>query len=317
MLAIDRHAAKIRTAAESGDAARSALVASWRRCTHGYGLDPADEKPQRVLTEAEFRMSVERIEPLLFSARATLDRLHRSLESSGVCILFAGPDGVPVHWRGIQSDADELRQWGLWPGVDWSEQVEGTNGIGTCLVEKSALTVHREQHFYARDIDISCAVAPVFDHIGTLAGALDVTLYGTATLSTSAGLILTVVADAARQIEIDHFHHIFHSARIVSIPIQSRSGAALLAVDADDVILGATRAARRILYLTDARMRDGVCARDLLGRVEDDFAQAERATIRRALMRNNGNVSAAAKSLDISRATIKRKLNQYGLKRKP
>jgi transcriptional regulator of acetoin/glycerol metabolism len=64
-------------------------------------------------------------------------------------------------------------------------------------------------------------------------------------------------------------------------------------------------------------MRDGVCARDLLGRAEDDFAQAERATIRRALMRNNGNVSAAAKSLDISRATIKRKLNRYGLKRKP
>lgn len=317
MLTTERHAAIIRAAAESGDAARSALVASWRRCIHGYGLDPADEKPQRVLTEAEFKRSVERIEPLLFSARATLDRLHRSLESSGVCILFAGPDGVPVHWRGIQADADELRQWGLWPGADWSEQVEGTNGIGTCLVEKSPLTVHREQHFYARDVDISCAVAPVFDHAGTLAGALDVTLYGTATSSTLAGFILTTVADAVRQIEIDHFHHIFHSARILSVPTHSRAGAALLAVDADDVIMGATRTARRILHLTDARLREGVCARDLLSREEDDFVHAERATIRRALIRNNGNVSAAARSLDISRATMKRKLNRYGLKKKP
>lgn len=69
---------------------------------------------------------------------------------------------------------------GLCPGVDWSEKAGGTNGIGTCLIEKSPLTVHREQHFYKRDIDISCAVAPIFDHSGLLAGALDITLYGMA-----------------------------------------------------------------------------------------------------------------------------------------
>lgn len=313
----DQHAVRIRTAAESGDATRSALVASWRRCTHGYGLDPAKEQPRRVLSEAEFRISAERIEPLLFSAKVVLERLHRSFAGDGVCILFAGCDGVPVHWHGTPGDADDLRRWGLRPGVDWSEQIGGTNGIGTCLVERRPVTVRKDQHFYARDVDISCVAAPVFDHIGRLAGALDITLYGTSTSGMWADFILSAVADAARQIEIDHFHHAFYPARIVSVPSQLRSGAALLAVDADDIILGATRLARHILDLTDERLRSGVCARAVLGCDGDDIAHAERAALRRALMRNNGNVSAAAKSLDISRATMNRKLNRYGLNRKP
>ena len=33
-------------------------------------------------------------------------------------------------------------------GHRWSEESVGTNGIGTCLVEQRALTIHRDQHFF-------------------------------------------------------------------------------------------------------------------------------------------------------------------------
>ena len=42
---------------------------------------------------------------------------------------------------------------------------------------------------------------------------------------------------------------------------------------------------------------------------------AERAALHRALVRSNGNVSKAAKDLDISRATLHRKRKQLGLHR--
>jgi hypothetical protein len=38
---------------------------------------------------------------------------------------------------------------GLWLGADWSEAREGTNGIGTCLVERQALTIHQASTFVA------------------------------------------------------------------------------------------------------------------------------------------------------------------------
>lgn len=309
MLEVSQHIDKVRNAVESGDAARSALVASWRRCTHGYGLDPANTQHNRVLTAAELKASTEKVEPLLYSASATLDRLQGMLEGQGICILIAGTDGVSVDWRGDGSDVDELQKWGLWPGVDWSEQVGGTNGIGTGLVDKRPMVVDRDEHFYVRDV--SCAVAPIFDHVGALGGVLNVTLYGASASNMWAGPILGLVKDAAQQIEIDHFHRVFQDARIVSVPIGTRSGAALLAVDADDVVLGATRPVRRSLGLTDTQLREGVCASDLFVDREDGFEHAERSAIRRALVRTSGNVSLAAKALNISRATLNRKLASY------
>jgi transcriptional regulator of acetoin/glycerol metabolism len=56
---------------------------------------------------------------------------------------------------------------------------------------------------------------------------------------------------------------------------------------------------------------------DLIGgQAHDDRIEAaERAVLKRALARSGGNVSKAAKDLDVSRATLHRKMNQLGLRR--
>src|ERR1700712_2859771 len=138
---IMKHVQRVRTAVTSDEAARSSIVASWRRCTFNYGLDPSGKLPRRTLSGAELRESCESLEPLLHAAGPTLDRLQAAVPALGCCILMAGLDGVPVHWRGRDADSDDLRRLGLWPGVDWSERNEGTNGIGTCLIEKRDLTI--------------------------------------------------------------------------------------------------------------------------------------------------------------------------------
>lgn len=316
MLPAKDHAIRVSSAVESGEAAQSRLVASWSRCIRGYGLDPVKAKPQRVLSAMELRGTIEAMEELLFSARSGLDRLHLIAESVGACVLLASGNGVPIHASGRSSDMQDLQRWGLRTGVDWSEQVEGTNGIGTCLVEKTPLLIHKDQHFYERDIEISCAVAPVFDHTGEIAAALNVTLYGAATSGAWPGHMVSFVSDIARQIEIDHFHHIHRSMRVVSLSGHGRAGGSLLAVDSDDIVIGANRGARLALKLTERDIREGICARDLLDDTPDDIPLAERGAIRRALARNKGNVSAAANALHISRATIKRKIAQHGLRRK-
>lgn len=56
----------------------------------------------------------------------------------------------------------------------------------------------------------------------------------------------------------------------------------LLAVGADDVIVGASRSARLELKLSDNQLREGTSARDLLEATLDDIHLAERGTIRRA-----------------------------------
>jgi transcriptional regulator of acetoin/glycerol metabolism len=45
----------------------------------------------------------------------------------------------------------------------------------------------------------------------------------------------------------------------------------------------------------------------------DSIDAAERAVLQRALARAGGNVSKAAKNLNLSRATLHRKIKQFGL----
>jgi len=132
-------------------------------------------------------------------------------------------------------------------------------------------------------------------------------------------LIATAVADAARAIEAENFRDAFPDSRILLTPKSERAINSLLAVDRDDLVVGATRAARRALGLGPTALACPVPAADLIGEARaasDDVAMAERAVLHRALVRSNGNVSKAAKNLNVSRATLHRKLKQLGLQRR-
>jgi transcriptional regulator of acetoin/glycerol metabolism len=300
--------------------ARSALAASWKRSITLYGLDPEDGRPPEVLTARELAEARQEIEPLTRAAQTTLDRLFQAVGDTGCCVLLTNKDGVPVDRRGAAADDDQFRRWGLWSGAVWSEATEGANGIGTCLAESRPLTIHRDQHFHTRNIGLSCTAAPIYDHQGRLAAALDVSSARADLTEGFANLIAAAVGDAARAIEAQHFRETFSGTRIVLPPGGERPrsggwGSALLAVDRHDLVVGATRSARQLLDITDARIAGQLPAADVLSTSEagEGLLDAERGAVRRALARADGNVSAAARALGVSRATLHRKLNRLGL----
>jgi transcriptional regulator of acetoin/glycerol metabolism len=125
-----RHADRIQCAISANGAAKSALIASWQRSACFHRLDPAQRDPPERLTDSEFRKAREEIEPLIQVAQSSLDRLHAAVGSVGCCVLLADRNGVPVERRGAPGDDATFLAWGLWPGAVWSEDSEGTNGIG-------------------------------------------------------------------------------------------------------------------------------------------------------------------------------------------
>jgi len=294
------------------DGAATPLAASWRRCLTQHHLDPENRKPPETLSGAELRVAQDRMGPLLAAAQDNLDALFQAVGGAGGCVLLTNAEGVPVDRRGVAADDPVFRRWGLWNGAVWSEAREGTNGIGTCIAEQRVLTIHRDQHFHTRNIGLSCTVAPLFDPTGRLAGALDVSSCRSG-LEGLAGLIERAVTDAARRIEARAFREAFPGARIVLLPETSadRASVPMLAVDGDDVVIGASRAARLALKLTDEILKRGVPSPDRSA----DLDEAERAAVRRALTQAGGNVSAAAALLGLSRATLNRKLKRLDLAR--
>ncbi|MDE1996054.1 MAG: sigma-54-dependent Fis family transcriptional regulator [Rhizobiaceae bacterium] len=315
------HAEQIQSALMGNAAAQSAVVASWDRSMRLYGLDPEKGALPDVLPDAELRQARERMGSLIDTAQSALDRLYSAVGGAGCCVLLADKDGVPVDRRGCVADDTIFYKLGLWTGAVWSEESEGTNGIGTALAEQRPLTIHRDQHFRSRNTSLSCTVAPIFDHRGRLMAAIDVSSARADLTEDFVKVIALAVVDAARRVEAENFRLSFPKARIVLAQSSDdafgeRSANALIAVDSDDLVIGASRSARHLLGLTDESLARPLPAADLFGQngnARQDYATAERNVIQRVLARTSGNVSAAAAIMGISRATLHRKLKRLGL----
>ena len=150
------------------------VSSSWQRSANKYGVDPVDSRAPRILTPGELKNFREPLDKLIFSAQEEIDQLYRVVREAGYAVLFCDSSGVAVEHRGEDAQASRFEYWGTWLGGVWSEEVEGTNGIGTCIVEERPVTVHRSQHFRSRHIDLSCSGAPVFGVDGRLMAVLDV-----------------------------------------------------------------------------------------------------------------------------------------------
>lgn len=316
------HAAKIEQALSNGGAAKNAVTASWQRSKELYNLNPTEHRAPERLNEHELKQSRERMGAFLNIAEPCLDRLFLAVGNSGCCVLLADQYGIPVSRRGAVQDDEIFNEWGLWTGVLWGEDSEGTNGIGTCLAEERSLTIHKDQHFHSKNTSLSCTAAPIFDHEGQLIAAVDVSSCRADLTSEFSNLISLAVVDAARRIEIEHFRNHFSEAQIVFAAPQEdristltdRQGTALLAVDVNGLVVGATRRARRCYGLNDGDFTTPLPLSNVYGdqlNQAERFSQAECRIIQQAMASSGGNVSKAARSLGVSRSTLHRKIKKF------
>ncbi len=316
-----RHEDRVVLASQSPGAV-TRLAASWRRSLVKHGLDPAHPPQLRRLSGRELAERVEVLEEFVAIARPQLDQLFQLVCPTGCNVLLTDATGIVLEHRVNAGDAAIFREWGLWAGTDWSEQAEGTNGIGTCLAEGRQVTIHRDEHFYARNAGLSCMDAPIWGPDGRLIAALDVSSARSDHTERWNALIAAQVTQSARQIEAAFFRVSFPGARIITAQGSGPEDSALLiAVDKDDLAIGANRAARRAFGLEKEGLLRPRPASDLLGRREDDeaagFETAERAAVIRALARAEGNVSAAARALGVGRATLYRRMQRLGISENP
>jgi AraC-like DNA-binding protein len=235
------------------------IATSWRRCLTTHRLDPQIQAAPHIITEKEIKDSREPLRNVILHAQEELDRLYAILGPQQYVVLLCNRDGVAIHHRGNESIADAYKDRGIWLGGVWSEQIEGTNGIGTCITDQRATMVLRDQHFRARHSNLSCAGAPISDPLGRLAAVLDTSSMNPQTTEHSLSLVMGVTKVSARGIEERIFREYFrHTWNIAAAPCGDSDVAVLLAVDNDQRILGADHIARRVFRLNDEMLNQGM-----------------------------------------------------------
>jgi len=230
----------------------SDMLPLWRRCIVEHHLDANVTSAPNILTERELAERREAFNTIPLLAQEEIDRLYAIVRQLGYVVLLCNTEGIALHHRGNKRMADQFKHWGVWLGGVWSEHIEGTNGIGTCIVERRPISVHRDQHFRSRHAGLSCAGAPVFDAAARLVAVLDCSSIAPEVSDHAHALTLAATITAAREIEERLFRDAFHRSWIVAAVSGDDSTAALLvALDDDRHIVGADRVARSVLDLGD------------------------------------------------------------------
>jgi transcriptional regulator of acetoin/glycerol metabolism len=170
------HAARILSVVQNGfhpAGIEPHVTRSWQRCVREYGIVPQAPRQIAMLNPLALKEQQQRMGELLPVARAEMESLYEQIAGSGFAVILSDTQGAVLSTITDPSLQREFRQAGLSLGALWDERHEGTNGIGTCLIEGGPVTVHREEHFRGYNLSLSCSAAPILDPHGVVMGALD------------------------------------------------------------------------------------------------------------------------------------------------
>lgn len=249
-----RHAHQVLTVANgqaSGPGSDPSIARSWLRCLEDYHLDPAQAQAPVVLEHGRLLESRERLHQVLQIADTEMNSLHQQLSGAGHAVLLTDARGVILNCVTAPTERRIFERAGLWLGADWSEAREGTNGIGTCLVERQALTIHQDEHFRGRHTGLTCSASPVFDPHGELLAVLDVSSARPEVSRQSQFHTMALVNLSAKMIESCYFLRHFEHQWLLRFHLQAESvglfSEGLVAFDGDGRICAVNQSALNLL----------------------------------------------------------------------
>ncbi|MEU2247153.1 GAF domain-containing protein [Streptomyces sp. NPDC019224] len=210
-------------------APRAEIGASWNRVLRS-GIDPG-QTTHSTLLEAD-EIEHRRRSSALGEVMALLsDGLTSIADASQQIMVVTDVEGR-VLWRegntGVLRRADDIC---LAEGAAWSEEITGTNAIGTALASRAPVQVHSAEHFLRTLHGWTCAAAPVRDpRDGRLMGIVDISGPASTFHPTTLALVRSVARLAESEIRVRHLEAV-DRLRAVAAPVLGRLGGRALAVD--------------------------------------------------------------------------------------
>jgi hypothetical protein len=152
---------------------RSVVSASWQRSLAAR-VDPDRRTPPVVVRDAELpdlrsAHPLNEVMPLLRSTLVSIadEAMH--------VMLVTDADGIILWREGAVKLLHPADGVGLAPGTRWSEEVIGTNAMGTTLAVDAPVSIHSAEHLVRTYHAWTCAAAPVHDpDTGAILGAIDI-----------------------------------------------------------------------------------------------------------------------------------------------
>ncbi|MBD2837846.1 sigma-54-dependent Fis family transcriptional regulator [Pseudomonas sp. JM0905a] len=249
---VEQPASDVAPSSSKGLIVRDSHQESWRRCFEQHQLDPKNRATIPQVGESQLRQLQDEFGHRIFSyALEELNSLMSMVNEVGYSASLANSQGVIIAESVKPSqeyycESDRL-------GSIWLEEVGGTNGIGTSIIEQRPVAVFKDDHFYYDFAAQACVAAPFYDPMGNLQGVLNLTTCNPYLDINAHHIVYKLACQSSVQLEerlfLEHFQD-FTSVRIRNASTQ----AFLVAYDDLGVIRGASMAMRKRFAMSQMDM---------------------------------------------------------------
>ncbi|MBA3588651.1 sigma-54-dependent Fis family transcriptional regulator [Methylibium sp.] len=227
---------------------------SHERCA-ALGLSRIGAPDYTPIARSDFAISRERNRRLFAHAAPVMELLFEQIVKTQSMVVLTDAQGTILHSIGDEDFLEKAAKVALAPGVNWAECAKGTNGMGTALIDETAVLVHADEHFMHANHFLTCQAAPILDPRGNILGVLDVSGDRRGYHQHTMGLVKM----SARMIENHWLNDDFRDALRLHFHARLEFIGTLmegiLAVDRDGRILGANRSALDLLNMSGAGLR--------------------------------------------------------------
>ncbi|MCY1080670.1 hypothetical protein [Archangium lansingense] len=153
-----------------GSLLREPVLRAWERA-HELGANPKAAKPER-LSERDTERLLEQQQALITAARPYMEVLFRAVGLERHAVTLGDPNAVVLSTLGDEASLYGPKRWLPGPGSLMSEEVCGTNGLGTPLATSGYFEVEGPEHFIGVFHPFTCQGIPIRDAGGKVTGAL-------------------------------------------------------------------------------------------------------------------------------------------------
>ncbi len=186
------------------------IDAAWRRCLEEYRLDPDIFPAQEHIGGVALKHRREALALFERVGRSEMRRLFAQMKqhipmsvvSPRFVLMLTDADATILEVFTDRTDTESAEcalAANMRPGFVWDEPHAGSNGPGTCVHDRMPRLVHREDHFFSCNRNMSCSAAPIWGANGELLGALDISFMDCPD-DRSSQLVTSMLADMSAHI---------------------------------------------------------------------------------------------------------------------
>ncbi|WP_028301386.1 sigma-54-dependent Fis family transcriptional regulator [Oceanospirillum beijerinckii] len=226
---------------------RSEIAHSWQRSvdaglTCSAPLDLENLPKDRIADLKDLHR------PLLEAAHPEIKQLAEYFAPVGGLVMLADAEATILSVKGDRRHLDTPTQYALQAGASWSEELRGTNALGTAIIDQASVTINGSEHFLDSVGYLSCCSSPITNAQGEVIGVLDLP---SPTDNRKLSPNMSLVQQAVRSVENRMFSSRYQQQVVLSVhsrPEYLRSSwQGMIAMELDGFIQAANEQACQLL----------------------------------------------------------------------